>query len=138
MDMGLFDIFGKKDEGDSDVRSPFSLRTSLSPVRMTAHKSTPVDLHVSIKNRLGDAALTSIMIQVPKGLGLDQTGITRAKEIRLGYLNKGEEKEIIVPVWGHVMTEAGDYKIVIEIYCHYRTYAYIQNSVKKAVELRVV
>jgi len=135
--VGLLDnIFGKKEEEVGKV--PFSIKTSLSPVRMTAHKITSVDLTVKIKNHSGDASLTSVMIQAPKPLGLDQSGISKAKEIRLGYLNKGEEKEIVVPIWGNVTTAPGDYNITFEIFCHYRTYAYIQNSMKKIVELRVV
>jgi uncharacterized membrane protein len=107
-------------------------------MRMTAHKISSVDLNLKIKNLLNDASLTSIMIQVPKGLGLDQTGIAKSKEIRIGYLNKGEEKDFIIPIWGTVTTGPGDYKIRVEFFCHYRTYAYVQNTVKVLVELRVV
>ena len=135
--MGLFDIFGKKEEEPSG-KMPFSVKTSLSPVRMTAHKISSVELKIRIKNLSKESSLTSIMIQVSKGLGLDQTGIAKAKEIRLGYLAKGEEKELSIPVWGNVTTEPGDYKISLEVFCHYRTYAYIQNSVKLMAELRVV
>jgi uncharacterized membrane protein len=135
--MGILDnIFGKKEEESG--KGPFSLKTSLSPVRMTAYKITSVDLTIKVKNLSKEPSLTSIMIQVPKGLGLDQTGIAKAKELRLGYLNKGEEKDIVVPIWGNVTTAPGDYKIGLEVFCHYRTYAYIQNSVRKIVELRVV
>ena len=139
--MGLSEVlgglFGKKEE-TMESNIPFSIKTSLSPVRMTSHKTTSVDLNIKIKNLLSESNLTSIMIQMPKGMGLDQTGIARAKEIRLGYLSKGEEKELVIPVWGNVTTEPGDYKIGVEIFSHYRTYAYIQNSIKKIVELRVV
>jgi len=135
--MGLFDFLGKKEE-EKEGKSPFSVKTSLSPVRMTAHKISSVDLHIKIKNLSKESSLTSMMIQVSKGLGLDQTGIAKAKEIRIGYLAKGEEKDITIPVWGNVMTEPGDYKIRLDVFCHYRTYAYIQNSVKLMAELRVV
>jgi hypothetical protein len=139
--MGLHDVlgglFGKKVE-ETPGRSPFSIKTSLLPVRMASHKIMSVDLNIKIKNMLSESNLTSIMIQVPKGMGLDQTGIAKAKEIRIGYLSKGEEKELVIPIWGHVTTEPGVYNIGVEIFSHYRTYAYIQNSIKKLVELRVV
>lgn len=135
--MGLLDIFKKKNE-EPEGKHPFSVKTSLSPVRITSHKMNSVDLHLKMKNLSKDSTLTSIMIQVPKGLGLDQSGIAKAKEIRIGYLANGEEKDLSIPVWGNVMTEPGDYKISVEIFCHYRTFAYIQNSVKVHVELRAV
>ena len=136
--MGIFDIFKKKEEASGKGGMPFSVKTSISPVRMTAHKINSIDLSLKIKNLLSEASLTSIMIQVPKELGLDQIGIAKAKEMRLGYLSKGEEKEIVIPIWGNVTTGPGEYKINVELVCHYRTYAYVQNSVKVRIELRVV
>lgn len=136
--MGIFDIFGKKDVSDSTKKMPFSIKTFFVPVRLAAHKVDSVDLHILMKNMQEEPVLTSIVVETPNGLGLDQSGISKVKETRFGYLGKGEEKEVIVPIWDTVTTEQGEYNIVITIYQHYRTYAYVLNSIKKGIDIRVV
>jgi hypothetical protein len=75
---------------------------------------------------------------VGNGIALDQTGIHKTKEIRVGYLNKGDEYTLIVPIWSNNMTPPGSIPVKINAYVHYRTYSYILNGVKKEVSLRVV
>lgn len=134
--MGLFDIFKKKEESKKAV--PLSVNYSFVPVRLAANKSNSTDLHVKVKNLGDEAVLASLVVSLPKGLGIDQTGITRTKELRLGYLGDGEERDFIVPVWANVTTDPGELEISINALCHYRTYSYVLNSVKKNATIRVV
>jgi len=137
--VGIFDIFGKKDVREGIVKGPpFSLRAHFSPIRMSL-KEGVVDLRIVLKNLSGENVMASVVIEVPKGLGFDPTGLSNTREIRLGYLRDKEERELLVPIHGStVKTSPGDYALSITAYAHYRDYAHILNSVKKTVSLRVI
>lgn len=137
---GIFEkIFGKKDVGEEVTRRPpYAIKTWFLPVRLKAYSSEAVDLYVKLKSAQEEPLLTSIVVEVPKALGVDKTGLAKAKEIRLGYIGAGEEKEVAIPIFGNVTTPPGDYSISLTIFCHYRSYAYILNKMTKSCELRVV
>ena len=136
--MGILDLFGKKDVSPIAKRVPFDIKTSFNPVRISSHKVDRCDLEIKIKNMTDETVLTSLVVEVGKSLGLDQTGIHKTKEIRVGYLNKGDVYTIIVPIWSNNMTSTGDVPVKVNAYVHYRTYSYILNGVKKENVLRVV
>jgi len=136
--MGLFDILGKKDVGKITKGIPFTVKTSFIPVRLAANKIDRTDLVIKIRNNEGENILTSVVVEVPKGLGTDQSCIQRLKEIRIGYMGKEESQDIVVPIWSNVVTKQGTYNVNVTAFVHYRTYAYVLNSVKKTAELRVV
>jgi hypothetical protein len=136
--MGLFDLFGKKDASKITKGVPFDIKTSFNPVRLSAHRIDRCDLEIRIKNLGPETSLTSIVIETSQGLGLEQMGIQKAKEIRIGYLGKGEEYTIIMPIWSNTSTNPGDATVKVTGFVHYRTYAYVLNSVKKTLSLRVV
>ncbi len=136
--MGILDLFGKKDVSPIAKKVPFDIKTSFNPVRISSHKIDRCDLEIKIKNMTNETVLTSLVIEVGNNLGLDQTGIHRTKEIRVGYLNKGDSYTIIVPIWSNSTTPPGNAPVKINAYVHYRTYSYILNGVKKDSVLRVV
>lgn len=144
--MGFLDgIFGtagaKKEEGGEGKPGAvpmFSINTAFRPVRLAARKEESVDLELGIKNISEGEAITSVNVDIPKGLGFDGVGIARTKEYRLGTLKSGEEKKFSVSLHGNSQTAAGNYRITISVYAHYRDYGHVLNSVKKAVELRVI
>ena len=136
--MGLFDIFGKRDVGKITKGVPFSIKTSFIPVRLASYKVDRTDLVIKLKNNEDETVLTSIVVEVPKALGVDQSSLQKVKEIRIGYLGKKESQDIVVPIWSNVATNSGDYSIIVTAFVHYRTYAYVLNSVKKNAEIRVI
>ncbi len=136
--MGIFDIFKGKEAKLVVTGIPYKINTFFVPVRLRAYKKDSVDIHIKIKNLQEEALLTSAIIEVPKSLGVDETGISKMKENRIGFLGPGEEKEIIFSIWSNVSTEPGEYNCSISVYCHYRTYSYVQNSFKVRDILRVV
>ncbi len=136
--MGLLDIFGKKDVGKITKGVPFSIKTSFIPVRLASYKGDRTDLVIKLKNNEDENVLVSLVVEVPKALGVDQSCLQKAKEIRIGYLSKQGSQDITVPLWSNVTTKPGDYSITITAFVHYRTYAYVLNSVKKTAEIRVV
>lgn len=136
--MGLFDLFGKKDVSSVAKKVPYEIKTSLNPIRLSAHKIDRCDLEIKIKNISDETVLCSVVVEVGNGLAMDQTGIHKTKEIRIGYLSKGDEYTVIVPIWSNVMTNPGSIPVKINAYVHYRTYSYILNGVKKEISLRVV
>lgn len=137
--MGIFDIFGKREVGNElATKAPFVLSTSLHPYRLPAHKNESVELSINLQNIRDEALLTSVVIELAQGLGFDQSGLSTTREIRLGYVNPKETKEVRAEVWGNQRTDEGGYNITVSAICHYRNYAYLLNSVKKRVALRVV
>jgi uncharacterized membrane protein len=137
--MGLLDLFGKRDVSDELTRKvPYSLTLQLHPLRLSANRSDSVMLKISLSNVSNEPILTSIVISVPKKLGLDQTGLQQIREIRLGELSKGEAKTVNVEIYGSMKTDSAEYPIEVTAISHYRNYAYVLNSEKKKAMLRAV
>ena len=140
--MGLSDllnIFKKNDVEEGEIKeNPFSLKSQFIPFRLNAYSNNSADLHLKLKNKGETAVLTSIIINVPNDLGMDQMGIQKRKEIRLGELKKQEEKELVIPIWATGLTKPGTQIISVTVNAHYRTYEYIINGMKKSIELRIV
>jgi len=136
--MGIFDIFGKKDvRAELTKRAPYSLKVGFHPYRLNANKDS-VRLRIDLKNKTGEPLLTSVVVQVPKILGLDTMGLTQVREVRLGELEPDEEKSVAVDIYSNSKTKEGTYPVHITAISHYRNYAYVINSEKKKTSLRVV
>lgn len=137
--MGLLDIFGKKDVGEELVRKvPYSMKLKFHPYRLNANKMESVLLFVELKNLKEEVLLTSVIIELPKNLGFDQTALSNAREIRIGEMKSGEEKVVKVEVWGNPRTDPEEYTLKVTAICHYRNYGYLLNAEKKEIVLRAV
>jgi uncharacterized membrane protein len=135
----LLDIFGKKDVGEELVKKvPYSMKLKFHPYRLNANKMESVLLLVELKNLKEEVLLTSVIMELPKNLGFDQTALSNAREIRLGEMKPGEEKELRVEIWGNPRTDEGEYNIKVTAICHYRNYGYLLNAEKKEITLRAV
>ena len=137
--MGLLDLFGKRDVSAELMRKvPYALTLQLHPYRLGANKNDSVTLKISVSNLSREPLLTSLVVKVPKKLGLDQTGLQHIREIRLGELAKDEAKTSNVEIYGSTRTDSGEYGIEVTAISHYRNYAYVLNSEKKKAVLRAV
>ena len=137
--MGLLDVFGKKDVSDELTKKvPYALKMSFHPLRLVANKSDSMRMTLLLTNRSTEPLLTSVVVQVSKKLGLDQTCLSAVREIRLGELPPGEEKELTVDIYGSMKTDEGTYPVAVTAIAHYRNYAYVLNSEKKTAAIRVV
>jgi uncharacterized membrane protein len=137
--MGLFDGFGKKDVSEELTTGvPYALKVGFHPYSITANKSDGVQLKIALKNVTREPLLTAIVVKVSKKLGLDQTCLQQAREIRLGELSPGEEKEMNIDVFSSTKTDPGEYPVEVTAIAHYRTYTYVLNSEKKKATLRAV
>lgn len=137
--MGILEMFGKKDVGDSLVRKiPYSLKARFNPYRLSLKDKSPVDLILEIENlRKEEPLLTSVVIRVPKALGLDSMGLNQIREIRMGYMKPEESKNLRIEIYPAARAKPALYPILITAFCHYRDYSHILNSEKKRIELRV-
>jgi len=136
--MGLFDIFGKKNVGeDLSKKYPFRVSVSFIPYKLNANSKSSVQAQIKVKNLLNEPALTSIVVEVPKQLGLEETCISKEKEIRIGVIAPQEEKEVKCEIWSSNITDKGEYTITISAFAHYLNYAYVITGVKKRAMLRV-
>lgn len=137
--MGLFDMFGKKDvSAELTKKVPYALKLSFHPFRLSANRSDSATMKIELKNLSKEPLLTAVVVRIPKKLGLDQTCLSQAREIRLGELAQGDEKAINVEIYGSTKTDPGEYPVEVTAISHYRNYAYVLNSEKKRATLRVV
>jgi len=137
--VGLLDLFGKKDVSkDLTKKMPYSIKVTFTPYRLKATKNDSVNMNIDLSNHTKEPLLTSIVVELPKKLSLDSTGLSQTREIRLGELPPKQEKTIRIPIFSTHRTDAGSYNIGITAIAHYRNYAYVLNSEKKKTSLRAV
>ncbi len=137
--MGLLDLFGKHDVGEQLVAGlPFVMKMEFSPLRIAAGRPDRTDLRLYLRNPGEVPLLTSVVVQLPKALGFDQTGLQTTRELRLGLLEPRKEREVAVTIFSNQRTQPGEYPVAVTAFSHYRDYAHILNSVKKQTVLRAI
>lgn len=130
--MGFFGMFGKKEVATELEREmPYSIRTEFVPYKIKSHERSNSSLVVNLKNLTGEPVMSSIVIDVPKQLSLDNIGLLKQKEVRLGTLGAKAEKESRIDIYSSVGTDKGDYTVTVTAFVHYRDYAHILNYIKK-------
>lgn len=134
--MNIFDLFGKKEAPITGKL--YGVRLTIHPMRLTAYKSSVATLTVDLSNNFTSNQLTSVILILPKSLGIDQSALSSTREVRLGELAPGEVKNLKIDVWSTQRTKPGDYKLEVYVISHYRNYAYVLNEIKKEFRLRVV
>ena len=131
---GWLDFFGKK-----QVSQPYAynLECTVHPLRIASRGGDYAQLTIGLENSTDQELLTSLIIQLPKALGLDATGLQHEKETRLGLMKPGEKKVFVFNVYA---SRAGPGLYPVNIYAasHYRDYGHVINETKKSLELRVV
>jgi len=136
--MKILDLFGKKDSSEEVGRTlPYRVSTEFVPYRLYANRKGSTLLMLKLKNLTTEAVLSSIVVEVPHGLSLDTTGLSSAKELRLGTLAPGEEKETRAEIHGDSGTDKGEYTLSVTAFIHYRDYGHVLNAMKKKAVLEV-
>ncbi|MDE1822823.1 MAG: hypothetical protein KGH69_02950 [Candidatus Micrarchaeota archaeon] len=137
--MGFFDLFGKKDVSkDLGRQMPYAIKTELVPYKMKANVRSSSSLRISLKNQTGEPVVSSVVVEVPERISLDETGFTKQKEVRLGTLAPDEEKDAIIGLFGDSGTDKGEYTLTITAFVHYRDYAHVLNAMKKRTIVEAV
>jgi len=91
--MKILDLFGKKDASEELGKTlPYRITTEFTPFKLFANRKNSVLLMMRLKNMTTEPVLSSIVVEMPKGLSFDETGISNAKEIRIGTLAPNEER----------------------------------------------
>ena len=136
--MGLFDLFGKKDVSELTNNSPFKLATEWVPYTLYSGRNSSCTLNVKIRNLTAESLLTSFVVELPQSLGFEKNMLTRQREVRIGAMGPGEEREVGVEVFGSMKSEPGEYTVLLTAMAHYRDYGHVINAVKKRTMLKVV
>ncbi|MCL4403305.1 MAG: hypothetical protein M1500_03910 [Candidatus Marsarchaeota archaeon] len=137
--MKIFGPFGKKNVSeDLTKKSPYRIMTEWMPYKLYSGKKSTSSLTIKLKNMTGEALLTSVVAEVPKQLGFDEIGLTKQKEVRLGYLAPEEEKEVRIDVYNSSGADPGDYTVSLTAIAHYRDYGHILNAIRKRAMISVV
>jgi hypothetical protein len=137
--MKILDLFGKKDSASEIGRTlPYRVASEFVPYKLYANRKSSTLLMMRLKNLTNEAVLSSIVVEVPKGLSVDEVGLSAAKEVRIGTLGPGEEKDTRVEIHGDVGTDKGEYTLSITAFIHYRDYGHVLNAMKKKAVLEVI
>ena len=137
--MGIFDLFGKKDvKEDLSKPLPFKMRTEFMPYKLHANVRSSASLTVRLKNITGEPVMSSVVVEVPRQLSLDQTGLQKQKELRVGMIAPDEEREARVEIFSDTGTDKGEYTLTITSFIHYRDYGHVLNAMKKRAMLEAV
>ncbi len=135
--MGLLDLFNPRQE-TIQAGKVFDIRCELHPMRLEANKNDFVDLEIELTNLAASDSLASILISVPKPLGLDASGFSNEKEIRLGQLNPQSRVAKKIRVYSNQRVDKGTYNITIHAISHYNDYSHVLNESRRAIPLRLV
>ncbi len=133
--MGILELFGKRELNLSG--SSYRVDYELHPLKLTAHVADYLELEINLQNLLDKELLTSVVLVLPKALGLDGSALSHEREIRLGLLKPGELKHLKVNVYATQRTGKAVYPAYLYVISHYRDYGYVLSEVKKRVDIRV-
>jgi uncharacterized membrane protein len=137
--VGIFNLFGKKDAVSELTKvSPYKLSTEWVPYKLYSNRKSSSTLVVRLKNVTNEILLTSVVAELPKQLGFEAVGLSKEREVRVGELPPGEEREVRLEVYSSMNTDPGDYTLNLTAMAHYRDYGHVLNAVKKRVSLEVV
>ena len=124
--------------GSDDKAFPLELKADLHPFRISRADKHGSDVDVAVRNRSGKAVLSSLVVQLPDGLGFDGSGLNMQKEIRLGEFAPGEARSFSFPIYANGKAREGEYKVRIRAMVHYRGYQLVEREYGVALILRVV
>ena len=116
----------------------FKITTSFSPIRMIAGQKDPVMLHVFIKNLAENSKMASIYLKIPYSLGFDKVGLVRDTRKRIGVIQAGTEKDIIIPIYGKPTITEGEYPISLKIDMHSERFDKKEQEYSSETKLRVI
>ncbi|MEM3227865.1 MAG: hypothetical protein QXK65_02885 [Candidatus Micrarchaeaceae archaeon] len=137
--MSIFNIFGKKDVGSELMKNPpYKIVTELVPYHIESNKKSSATIFIKLTNLTSEPVLTSVVVETPAQLGFDEMGLSKQKEIRVGNMEPGEEKELKVELFGGLNTDKGNYTLSLTAIMHYRDYGHVINAVKKHMMINAV
>ena len=126
-----FSLFNRKDPGQSASKLPLSINTEFVPYKLKAREKSSSTLIIRVKNLSDEFILSSVSVALPGQISLDEMGLEKRKDVKIGELKPKEEKESKIEIHSGVGTEKGDYTISLTAYVHYRDYSHVANAVKK-------
>jgi uncharacterized membrane protein len=136
--MVKFSVFGRGKNVMGNGRLPYLLSFEVVPYKLFAGRKSSATLFLKVKNASKEELMTSLSVELPQKLSFENVGLSRVKEIRLGSLKPGEEREQKVQVMNALDADKGDYTLTITTTAHFNDYDHIMNSIKKRVSISVV
>ena len=137
--MKILNLFGKKEVSDAITkRMPYLIVTEFVPYKLHANRRSSATLLLKLKNLSSEPLLTSAVIEVPKQISFDETGITKTKEVRLGELAPNEEALSKGDIFSDAGTDAGEYTVTVTAMAHHRDYGHVINGMRKRTTISAV
>ena len=68
------------------------MKTEFVPYKLKANGRSSSSLFVSVKNLTKEPVMSSVVVEVPQKLNLDEIGMAKQKEVRIGMLARIKDK----------------------------------------------
>ncbi len=137
--MKLFNLFGKKNVSDElSKAAPYRIITEFVPYKLYANRKSTSSLIMRLRNNTSEPLMTSLVVEVPKQLSMDEMGLLKSKEMRIGDIAPNEDKEFRTEIFSGTGTDKGEYTISVTAFAHYRDYGHVLNAMKKRTSIEVV
>ena len=132
--MGFFDFLGAK---ETSPRGVYSIQAEFHPYSLRPNTDDFVELEINLQNISQEKELTSVRLEVPKGIGFVRSALKQDHEVRLGVLEPSEKKFLKIQIWGTSRTEKGTYAIDVYVVAHHQDYSHVKNHSHKKLSIRV-
>lgn len=110
------------------------------PLRFSPKVDKYVGMIITVENKSDESKLLSVdvIVKTPGEVGLDPSAIHKKGIKKIGKLNPGERKEVMVKIYALPTTQSGEYDIELYLNEHYLDYDKILARWKKDATLRVI
>ncbi len=110
------------------------------PLRFSPKADKYVGMVITVENRSEEPKLLSadVVIKTQGQLGLDPSAVHKKGIKKIGRLNPGEKKEVMVKIYALPTAQPGEYEIDLYLNEHYLDYDKILARWKKEATLRVI
>ncbi len=115
-----------------------TVKTRFTPIRIIIGQKEPVNLDVIVKNPGDEEVLSTVIVRVPPGLGLDPSCISREKRQRLDYVPAEGEKTASFRIYPKFNVTPGEYTVSVTLLTHPGRYDKVSMEKEYRTILRVL
>lgn len=118
------------------MANKFAVKTSFHPYRMVIKRKEKVEMIVEITNISEEEKMTSLTVQTPKGLSLNETLNVNSLEKRLGVLKPKQTARIFFNIHPRFDTPPGPKEISLKLTEHHKSYDFVSDQFDSKIILK--
>ena len=118
------------------MSNKFTVKTSFHPYRMVLKRKEKVELTVEITNTSEEDKMTSLIVQTPEGLSLNETVNVTSLEKRIGTMKPNQIARLYFNIHTRFDTKAGNKEIKLKLKEHHNSYEFVSDEFNSKVILK--